>query len=51
MPRVIVAPAPALPLLAERWRAMERRAETSFFQSWTWVGCLAEERYRDALLL
>ena len=34
------------------WRAMEADAtELSFFQSWTWVGCLAEERYPDPWLL
>ena len=34
------------------WRALEESArDPSFFQSWTWVGCLAEERYDDPLLL
>jgi CelD/BcsL family acetyltransferase involved in cellulose biosynthesis len=33
------------------WRALEQRVATSFFQSWTWVGCLAEERYPDPVLL
>lgn len=34
------------------WRALETRAAGhSFFQSWTWVGCLAEERYDDPVLL
>lgn len=37
--------------LAELWRALEAEAGPSFFQSWTWVGCLAEERYPDPVLL
>lgn len=36
--------------LGERWRDLEARSDCSFFQSWTWVGCLAEERYPDAVL-
>jgi CelD/BcsL family acetyltransferase involved in cellulose biosynthesis len=37
--------------LGERWRALEARADGSFFQSWTWTGCLAEERFPDPVLL
>jgi CelD/BcsL family acetyltransferase involved in cellulose biosynthesis len=37
--------------LSERWRALEARAEGSFFQSWTWTGCLAEERFPEPVLL
>ena len=37
--------------LGERWRDLERRSECSFFQSWTWVGCLAAERFSDAVLV
>ena len=38
--------------LGARWRALEEEAAAlSFFQSWTWVGCLAEERYPDPWLL
>lgn len=37
--------------LGARWRALEARAEPSFFQSWTWTGCLARERFPDALLV
>src|ERR1700752_1466009 len=33
------------------WRALEAEADPSFFQSWTWVGCLAEERFRCPVLL
>jgi len=37
--------------LGERWRDLEARADASFFQSWSWIGCLAPERYDDPLLL
>ena len=38
--------------LGQAWRRLEAAArEPSFFQSWTWVGCLAEERYDQPVLL
>jgi CelD/BcsL family acetyltransferase involved in cellulose biosynthesis len=37
--------------LGENWRALEARSDCSFFQSWTWTGCLAEERFSDPILL
>ncbi len=37
--------------LSQRWQALQARADASFFQSWTWVGCLAAERYRRAVVL
>ena len=37
--------------LGQRWRDLERRAAGSFFQSWTWVGCLVEERFTDPILI
>ncbi|MDR3418100.1 MAG: GNAT family N-acetyltransferase [Nevskia sp.] len=37
--------------MAARWQALETRADPSFFQSWTWVGCLAKERFPDPILL
>jgi CelD/BcsL family acetyltransferase involved in cellulose biosynthesis len=37
--------------LGARWRDLERRAAASFFQSWTWVGCLAAERFDDPVLV
>ncbi len=37
--------------LGERWRALEAQADGSFFQSWTWTGCLAEERFPEPVLL
>jgi CelD/BcsL family acetyltransferase involved in cellulose biosynthesis len=37
--------------LGERWRDLESRADASFFQTWTWIGCHAAERYDDPVLL
>jgi CelD/BcsL family acetyltransferase involved in cellulose biosynthesis len=37
--------------LGERWRDLEHRADASFFQSWTWVGCLVSERFPTAVLV
>jgi len=53
-----VIPAPSFSLtrvtdlaaLALRWRAFEATADVSFFQSWSWVGCLAAERYSTPML-
>ena len=36
--------------LAARWRDLETRSNPSFFQSWTWTGSLAPERFRDPVL-
>jgi CelD/BcsL family acetyltransferase involved in cellulose biosynthesis len=36
--------------LGEIWRDLERRADASFFQSWAWTGCLAQERFTDPVL-
>lgn len=33
------------------WREMEARTDASFFQSWTWTGCLAKERFGSPVLL
>lgn len=37
--------------LGARWRALEASADVSFFQSWTWVGCLAEDRFSAPVVL
>ena len=37
--------------LGVRWRDLEQRGNGSFFQSWTWVGCLARERFPDPVLV
>ncbi len=33
------------------WRALEEQATCSFFQSWTWTGCLLRERFPEPVLL
>lgn len=43
---------PDFSALEREWRALEFAVPGhSFFQSWTWMGCLAQERFRDPLLL
>lgn len=37
--------------LGMRWRELETRAACSFFQGWSWIGCLAEERFDRPVLL
>jgi CelD/BcsL family acetyltransferase involved in cellulose biosynthesis len=37
--------------LGREWRALEERADPSFFQSWTWTGCLAAERFAAPVLV
>ncbi len=37
--------------LEARWRDLEQRASPSFFQSWTWTGCLVAERFPDPVLV
>jgi len=37
--------------LGRRWRDLESRSNGSFFQSWTWTGCLAQERFPDPILV
>lgn len=36
--------------LAARWRDLETRSNPSFFQSWTWTGGLAPERFPNPVL-
>ena len=43
--------APGLDALEAEWRALEARAEGSFFQGWTWVGCRVRERFPRPVLL
>lgn len=33
------------------WRELESRSDGSFFQSWAWTGCLAEERFAEPWFL
>lgn len=37
--------------LSAAWRGFEDAAGASAFQRWTWVGCLAAERYPDPVLV
>jgi CelD/BcsL family acetyltransferase involved in cellulose biosynthesis len=37
--------------LERKWRDLEVRSNPSFFQSWTWTGCLVEERFPDPVLV
>lgn len=50
-PVITVAPVTDFAALEPLWRDLERRADCSFFQSWAWTGCLAEERFTDPWLL
>ncbi|WP_338663923.1 GNAT family N-acetyltransferase [Pararoseomonas sp. SCSIO 73927] len=50
--QITAHPVRDLAQLGEEWRALEPGvAGLSFFGSWSWVGCLAEERYDDPVLL
>ncbi|MFC0406743.1 GNAT family N-acetyltransferase [Roseomonas elaeocarpi] len=50
--QITAHPVRDLAQLEAEWRALEPEvAELSFFQSWSWVGCLAEERYGDPVLV
>jgi CelD/BcsL family acetyltransferase involved in cellulose biosynthesis len=37
--------------LEAKWRDLEARSNASFFQSWTWTGCLAKERFPNPILV
>jgi CelD/BcsL family acetyltransferase involved in cellulose biosynthesis len=37
--------------LGARWRDLEQRADASFFQTWSWTGCLAAERFTNPVLV
>lgn len=37
--------------LGRAWTALEARARFSVFQGWGWIGCLAEERFADPVLV
>ncbi len=51
MLRITVHTAPDAAALEATWRELETRAELSFFQSWTWAGCLFGARFTDPVLL
>jgi CelD/BcsL family acetyltransferase involved in cellulose biosynthesis len=50
--RIDIIRRPDLAALEAEWRGLEAAMPwRHFFRSWTWVGCLAEERFPDAVLL
>jgi CelD/BcsL family acetyltransferase involved in cellulose biosynthesis len=50
--QVRLAPVQSFAELEGEWRTLEAELPApSFFQSWSWVGCLAEERFPDPVLL
>ena len=51
MVRITLTRPSNLAAVADRWQSLEAQADPSFFQTWAWVGCLAEERFPDPLLL
>lgn len=50
-PVVEIRPVDDLSALGHSWLDLESRAYGSFFQSWAWTGCLAEERFAEPWLL
>ena len=51
MLRATLSPIGDVGAVASRWLSLQTQAGASFFQSWTWTGCLARERYSDPVLL
>ncbi len=51
MLRVTLDPIGDLETLGQRWQALEAVADGGFFRSWTFLGCLAQERFAGARLL
>ncbi len=50
--QIHLSPVQDFAALGRMWRALEPEvAGHGFFQSWSWVGCLAAERYPDPVLL
>jgi CelD/BcsL family acetyltransferase involved in cellulose biosynthesis len=48
---IALLPVTDVAAVGERWRSLEALADCSFYQSRTWTGCLAEERFPDPVLL
>lgn len=38
-------------VVGRKWRSLEQRADLSFFQTWTWLGCKVESRFPAPVLL
>jgi CelD/BcsL family acetyltransferase involved in cellulose biosynthesis len=49
--RIVLTAHTDLASVETAWRLLEPRADCSFFGSWAWVGCLAERRFPDPVLL
>ena len=49
--RIYISELADLEKLSVEWRLLEAAADCSFFQGWTWVGCLAEHRFTRPVLL
>lgn len=49
--QVTAEPVQSFDALGTTWCALEREVLPGVFRSWTWVGCLAQERYSDPVLL
>lgn len=49
--RVNLCPALDGEALGRKWRELEARSYCSFFQSWTYTGCLMTERFPDPVVL
>jgi CelD/BcsL family acetyltransferase involved in cellulose biosynthesis len=50
-PEITVSPVVDFAALEVKWRDLEVRSGASFFQSWTWTGCLVEERFPEPVLV
>ena len=50
-PEVTVSSVIDFAALEAKWRDLEMRSDASFFQSWTWTGCLVEERFPEPVLV
>jgi CelD/BcsL family acetyltransferase involved in cellulose biosynthesis len=48
---IAVRPVENFRTLEPVWRELEDHSDGSFFQSWAWTGCLAEERFAEPWLL
>src|SRR5258708_16626498 len=51
MPEISLVKVADFKVVENLWRRLEPRTESSFFQSWAWMGCLVEERFSDPVLL
>jgi CelD/BcsL family acetyltransferase involved in cellulose biosynthesis len=50
-PEITVSGVPDFAALEAKWRDLETRSDASFFQSWTWTGCLVEQRFANPVLV